>query len=68
MTTEELEAKIEEQAQLLGRYRRLVSKLAVATDKNHEWAIAKCWAPDAFWRAIGFDLETEEAQQKFLFR
>jgi hypothetical protein len=65
---EELQAEIKRQRELLANYRRLVGKLAVDTDKNRAWAIAKCWAPDELWRAIGFDLETEEAQQKFLFR
>lgn len=66
-TIEELQAEVERQRELLAKYRRFVSKLAVAPNKNEAWSIAKCWAPSDFWRAIGFDLETEEAQQKFLF-
>jgi hypothetical protein len=68
MTTEEMQVVIEKQRELLAKYRRLVSKLAVAPNKNEAWAIAKCWAPDDFWRAIGFDLEDEEAQRKFIFQ
>lgn len=57
----------ERQKTLLANYRRLVGKLAEARDKDSAWRIAKSRAPDDFWRSIGFDLESESQQQRFLF-